>query len=439
MRLHFKELFTVLFIVICFSGFLFQLQQVSQSYFRYQTISRLKVNVKDSETYSQIYFCARYAEVLDRSNYKEYKGLRSVPPIELVDLIDEMSNLTIRHIFKLTPSINEVISRCVIRTNIFEIPEVHLNESCNRLINVSKSVNGEHICYAFQINGQQEYSMSAVAASMNYISHVYEIQLSDKLSSVMAVNFIMRTVNVVSPGAIYPLHSKIFAARLENIKTMKNSKIFLYPETTKIHRLPPPFDTHCSNGVQSQWCYEQCLVTNFQKIGRVPWSSFIDEQVDLVMLTIRDFKNKTISNFTEASFRKCFRMCRRKTDCESEFTKTTAVEAFGATHNLTRIAAMVPSEGAVDITSVQLMPFIDFVVQVGSCFGTWFGLSVFSISPLKVSWKQIFRSDKNPANPETERQSRKDMPPKCFCRYLFRRVNGERLDERKLNVMQGLT
>ena len=430
MRLLFKGLFTVLFIVICFLGFLFQFQQVCQSYFRYETISRLKVNVKDSETYSQIYFCARYAEVLNRANYREYKGLRPVPPIELVDLIDEMSNLTIRGIFKLTPSINEVISRCVIRTNIFEIPEVHLSESCNRLINVSKSVNGEHICYAFQINGQQEYSMSAVAASMNYISHVYEIELSDKLSSVMAVNFIMRTVNVVSPGAIYPLHSKIFAARLENLKTIKYSKIFLYPETTKIHRLPPPFDTHCSNGVQSQWCYEQCLVTNFKKINRVPWSSFIDEQVDLVMLTIRDFKNKSISHFTKVSFQKCFKMCRRKTDCESEFTKTTAVEAFSAMHNLTRVAAMVPSEGAVDITSVQLMPFIDFMVQVGSCFGTWFGLSVFSMNPLQVNWNGILKREQLPENSKTGRQLCKDVSPKRFSWYPFRCGNGQGLDEK---------
>ena len=439
MRFPCKELLTVLFIITCLSGFLFQLQQVSYSYFRYQTISRLEVNVKDTEAYSEIYFCARYAELLDRRNYKKY-NLQPVAPIELADVVNEMSNLTMRNILELTPSINEVISRCVIRTNDFSIPELHPSESCNFLINVSKSVNGEHICYAFVINGKQQYSMSAVAASMNYISHVYEIELSEKLSSVMAVNFIMRMVNAVSPQTKHPLHSRLFAARVLNLRTMKYSKVLLYPETTKIHRLPPPFDTHCSNDIHSHWCYEQCLVTYFKEIHRVPWSSFIDEQVDLVMLTIRDLQNSTISNFTEGSFQKCHQMCRSKTDCESEFTKTTAVEAFDAIHNLTRVAAMVPSEGAVDITSVQLMPFIDFMVQVGSCFGTWFGLSVFSISPLKVGWKQIFTRDTKPANPKTGRQlSNSSTPPKCRCDLCFRRssfhcVNGKQLAARRVNI-----
>ena len=149
MRLHFKELFTVLFIVICFSGFLFQLQQVSQSYFRYQTISRLKVNVKDSETYSQIYFCARYAEVLDRSNYKEYKGLRSVPPIELVDLIDEMSNLTIRHIFKLTPQANETIKHCKLRIKDSYTITTMSSKECYDAFDVKKFYMQEFMCYAF--------------------------------------------------------------------------------------------------------------------------------------------------------------------------------------------------------------------------------------------------------------------------------------------------
>lgn len=421
MNVRWRGLFGILFLTLCLTGFLFQLQQLSQGYFKYSTLTRLEINVGDSERYAEIYFCSRYIDIIDRSNYQKY-GHNPSAPREADQIANEISNISIKNIFKLTPSVDSVISSCVLRSEDLEIPYGYPKELCQNFINVSKSVRGEQVCYAFSVRNRKEYLMSSVASSLSYIGYVYEIELTEKLSCTRDLIFIMQTTSTMSGDKRHPYNSRIFPGKISNLDTVRKSRIFLYPETMRIHRLPPPFDTDCRDAFDSEWCYENCLMKQLKQINRVSWSAIIEEEFHFKMLSIKDMMNETISNFTKSTFTTCNKICRKKLDCETDLTKTRVVESNDAIHNLTRIAAMAPSSGAVNIRSIQQLPLMDYLVQIGSCLGTWFGLSIFSINPIKLKWSRLFGTDGS-----SLQRSFILQPTKCFCSLCTRRYFNTRL------------
>lgn len=422
-----KRLFFVLFLVLCLGGFLLQLQQISQEYFQYKTITRLDVNLGDLQNYVQMYFCPRYIDLVNRTNHQRY-NLQAARPLELSSILQEMRSLTIKDILNLTPDAKNIMSTCMVRSADFDTPYFHSNEDCNKIFNITKSVNGERICYSFQLTAKMEYSHSSVSSSLNFLGNVYEIELNEQLSETIVSVFIMRLVNTILAETKHPYHSRLFGDKISNLNTLRQSRISLYPETTRIHRLPPPFDTDCIIGQHSQWCFEECILKNFKKIDRVPWSSFIDEELEMHMLLPADLTNTTITNFVKTAFTRCDKMCRLRTDCESDFTKTRAFEAYDTIHNLTRISAMVPSGGVIDVTSIRQLTLMDYLVQMGSCLGTWFGLSIFSMSSIKLKWSQVFRKE----GPRSRRLSLSILQaPKCPCDLCFRRYVLRRLGVKK--------
>ena len=391
----------------CLGGFLFQLTLISQTYFKYQTITRLEVNIGDEDNYVQIYVCPRYSDLLDRSEYRKY-GIRPFAPLELSDILDEISNLTIKSIFRLTPHVDKVISKCLIRSGRFHFPDWYDKNSCKELIAISKSITGEHVCFSIMVKGKERYSPSAIAASLSFALYVYEVELSHQLSKTMTMILIMRVVSNPMRSTFHPYNSRIFAGRINNLKTLKHSRLLLFPETTKITRMPPPFDTDCRPNQHSFWCYDLCLSRGLKVVNRVAWSSFIDEEVDALILSARDMNNKTIESIANATFDKCDEMCRVKSDCQEDFTKTKVTEINDSNHNLTSISAMVPAGGTFSIISVELLTLIDYLVQVGSSFGIWFGLSIFSTNPLKFKRLRIFKSQKSKVRHATHGTSAAD-------------------------------
>ena len=408
--------------MVCFAGFLFQLTLISQTYFKYQTITRLEVNIGDEDSYVQIYICPRYSDLLDRSEYRKY-GIHSFAPLELSDVLDDISNLTIKSIFRLTPPVGKVISKCLVRSGTFHFPDLYDKDSCKELIAISKSITGEHVCYSIMVKGKESYSPSAIAASLSFALYVYEVELSPDLSKTMTMILIMRVVSNAIRRTLYPYNSRIFAGRINNLNTLKHSRLLLYPETTKITRMPPPYDTDCRLNQHSLWCYDLCLSRGLKIVNRVAWSSFIDEEVDTIMLSTRDMNNKTLESIANVTFAKCNEMCRTKSDCQEDFTKTRVTEIHDSNHNLTLISAMVPAGGTLSIISVELLTLIDYLVQVGSSFGIWFGLSIFSTNPLKFKWLHIFKRQKTEDRNVTHETSAADSVsrPKCSCSLCFRR------------------
>lgn len=170
---------------------------------------------------------------------------------------------------------------------------------------------------------------------------------------------------------------------------------------TNITRLPPPHDSMCRERHNRQECYEDCLLKRFISINRVPWSAFITEPLDVYMFTKKDLANRTMVMFAHDSFKRCHRSCKIHRECHTEFTQTKVNPGVAEDKdNITFIASMVPSGPKISVSTLPQVTLIDYIVQVGSCLGVWFGVSITSLNPLK--WKVFFGIKTTPTSSSSD-------------------------------------
>ena len=381
----FKRICSRLYSITCLLGFLFQVYQVSALYFRYITSSKVHYQVKDIENYQSLMFCPRSKELLNRSRHQEY-GISASVPDTYRETLTELSILTIKDILTLTPAASDVMKHCFKRDDLISAP-IRLNQSeCYSFFEVIKSVSGETICYTFMPKFKTQYFVGDASTSQIDANVVYEVNLSPAMARTVLGYFIHYSGNAHDYHDKDPLVSRMYRAKITNSNTFYQSKIAMFAEYTYITRLPPPHDTMCAPGYVREKCYETCLESKLSIIHKVPWSSYIEKEVELKMLTLNDLENRTIAPYVYSSFRDCRTMCKVRAECFTSFSKTSIqVSEDRQNGNSFALQALTPGAPYLFVFAVPCVTLIEFVVQVGSCFGVWFGLSIVSINP--VRWK----------------------------------------------------
>ena len=402
--MNFKAISSRCFSLICLLGFVLQLEQISELYFRYQTTSKSQFQIRDIENYQTIIFCPRFAEVLDRTNHKDL-GIRPFPPRNLYELEEDLRSLTIQNILELTPKESDVVSSCLRRDGNMSTLLQMTKAECQHFFKITKSVTGEKICYTFMPRNRTVYSVGDAASSQTHSNIVFEINFLPSLGKAVFGNII--TEYMYSDEERDALESRVYQARILNSGSFNKSQLVVYGEFIEVSRLSPPYDTRCTPGHNREVCYEDCLLDKFKKINKIPWSGFHKEKLKMKMITSTDLKNKSISSFTSTSFYECHMSCKRITECHTAYSKTTVqeyVEKLSA-YNLA-IIAMVPAGPNISVYSVALLTPIEFLIQIGSCVGVWFGLSIISFNPVK--WKIL---TKKASTRTTNKHGRKLLIP----------------------------
>ena len=372
------------FAFICLLGFLIQVEQVSELYFRFQTTSRTMYQIRESDYFQSIMYCPRFADLIATSPMKI--GENPVSAREslqqyLVNINITVSKLTIKNILELTPPESDAIQDCMVRTG--EISQVtHMNKKdCEKFFQVTKSVNGERICYTFIPRSMEVYYVGYVATSSSFLGVVYHIGLNPRISKSTVGMFLSSPFMKNRNGTFKdPFHSRPFVAKIYDIKTFNLSTFSVYGEAIEIHRLPPPYDTRCSTGHDQELCHENCLEEKFKAIDRLPWSGFHKNAISKKVLGESDLLNVTISSYLPDSFKKCFGLCKQKSECVTQFTRTTVAEHLTAIFS---IRSMIPSLPHMLLQAIPFLNPVEYIIQIGSCFGMWFGLSIFSFNPMK--------------------------------------------------------
>ena len=371
------------FSLICLLGFLVQVQQVSDLYFRFETSSRTIYQIREMDYYQSIMYCPRSTDLLNRKNNKRYRIL-SQAPTNLVGVHQELSKLKIKDIFELTPSESDVIDACILRRGKLFKPTELKQKDCQAFFKVMKSVTGERICYTFIPRLSANFSVGDVAASMTHISVVYQVNVRPSISQ-SSHAFIISTITDPNGNLTNILHSRIFQANTENMKTFANSRLAVSGDSIEIRRLPPPYETRCIPGRDTEVCYENCLAEKFKKINRIPWSGFHSQKLDMVMITDVDFENETISKFVDYSVTECHSRCKLETECLTQFSRTTVQESQADAFFL---SSMLPLSPHMSLNSVPSLNLVEYIKQLGSSFVMWFGLSIVLAHPVKWG-KQI--------------------------------------------------
>ena len=378
-----KRILSLLFVLLCVSGFMIQVEQVSEIYFRFRTTTKTEFQVKETEQYQMIDFCPRYLDLLDRTRYKEY-GIQKNLPRNLTMIFEELSILTVKQILDLTPSSEEIIQMCLVRKGIMSsVKSLKRPEECLDFFEVSKSVNGEKVCYRFMPRNQSSYSVGDVASSLTHMNIVWEITLQPVLGKTIFGFFINHFTYSSEGGSLDPLVSRMFGIKIDNANTFNESGFFVYGQSFEIKRLPHPYDSQCTPNHDRQACYEECLIDRFKSINRIPWSGFHRKHIDKKIYTYKDNNsNKTMARVAETAFKECHTSCKIKTECQTIFSITSVQENVSLRKRF-YIASMVPGGPRIWVYTVPLLTLIEYVVQVGSCCGIWFGLSIVSLDPVK--------------------------------------------------------
>ena len=372
-----KKIFSLAFSVLCLLGFLFQVQQVSDLYFRFQTTSRTVYQFTETDYYQSIFYCPRFMDLIDQQRLKELGKTFSEHSLE--DYFHGLSSIAMKDILELTPPASKMFRACMIRSGRMSTARIFNPQECEAYFKIIKSVNGEKVCYTFMPNVSANYSVGDVASSLTHTSIVYELYFNSSIADSFKAFFISSPID--STGDLKdPLHSVPFQALGENRRLFHKSKFSVYGDSITINRLPPPFDTNCSTGHDQEACYEECLAEDFKTINRFPWSGFHRQKLDMTMLTPLDFENVTIARFVDTSLEKCHSRCKVRTECLTRFSRTTIQEC--KSDGLT-LASMLPTVPHMSLYAVPFLNLVEYIVQIGSSFGMWFGLSIISFNPMK--------------------------------------------------------
>jgi hypothetical protein len=425
---------TLLIFSLSLGGFCYQIYDLCDSYFKYETSSLLEIDINDDLYAPDLSLCMRYVDILSMDlSYEERHtklGIRSV-----------QRNLTIEQIFGLTPKPSELLSECFHRKpGSYQINELKTNSQCRMVFNITKFYLQEYICYRFHIKGgelkQNSYSYKHIAFSLSYSGLFFGVSLNQ--SVIQESN---QCKIIVHESDTYPVDSAAYAPffyRRINDNESKYDMIKADYAITEIDLLPPPYDTGCDNytkdGEMKKFCINRCVKNKaFDSFGKAAFTVVEDQPVDLKHISGEDLENETLESEIKAIEKGCDSECFRPA-CSVEYSTTRIQKEERGVDSLFSLIVTSPGSPSVTVRSVPRQSFRDFAIYVTSTFGTWFGLSVMSFNP------EAMRSLIERKGKKKKKSQVNQMRLVCHkCRILVFRIKQEILFLRRLVMNYGLS
>ena len=381
--------FHICFKLLCFTGFLYEILEISIAYFAFKTSTKIVLQLENKIVNPSIIFCTRYTDIIDRTNYKKY-GIHRKYNYNINEMFDDMSNLTIKDIFGLTPNPSEIIVSCQYRDMNYQQlkTKLHSRSDCNSLFHVTKYQEGAFICYQFRtkIPDSSFNCMKALLSFHNY-NDLYTISLNKQLLSSNAIKLISFVPDRTNSSVSMPENSRRFyaftvryASDLPN--SSKENYLRIFGDYYSITRLEKPYDTQCTwnKNQAKEACYRRCNIRAFAKHGYFPSTEYSLTAEPLKHLEVSLIVNETILQDIKTKTTTCFKSCNRKR-C-NDWYSVTGIDSFAfLLNNTITIASGCSKRPAVIIKYLPRITFMEFVMYVSSSLGIWFGISVLSINP----------------------------------------------------------
>ena len=374
-----------LILMLSLTGFFSQVTWMSIHYFSYTTTTQVLLVLQEKIYPHSIALCVRFGDILDRERLLTETGIAFGNMSDLHEALAEETKLTVKQIFEYTPKSSEVIEGCFYRPDNMNIRTGN-RKDCEPLFNISRYFTMEFMCYRIQPLMTANLFTESVTTSHFKAFTIYELQMTERFRNVglvMPISFV----------GVFPYLSRRFA---EVALTKKHSGdrsdynwFHISPSDYRSFRLESPYDTMCVNrpAVQFHICRKECQVERLKDFNRAPISEILIERLDMQPLSYGDLSDPVMF----AKVTEIISTCRRECDftaCESPFTKTRFQARLFKNFSLA-IASMTPTEPDIHTVSQARMDFVEFFSFVCSCFGTWFGISFFSLGRVKRIMKVL--------------------------------------------------
>lgn len=394
------------------------------------------------------------------------------------------ATVTIEDILLLTPSPETVISGCSIKgPKDFEFEDFSSPKECNAYFTTWKFYLQEYICYRFkritkEYQDPTPFQYRSISYAIDRSGVMYSVKLSDAhiiLARYLKVVIHSSNLNPISSLAMTTNIKRRFdderkgSGGGDDVK--KNYYIFqLTYSQLNMTRLPPPFDTGCKNYVEegilsSMECRNECLVNKtLSQLKKVPFSVSVWNVTDIIHfmttygdvsddtdkylasslakekammsvlkhqhLTNEDVKNGSLSKLLIQIEDDCHQECKRP-DCSDIISLTRGSYDYirpeymdNPSKQPMEFEVSVPKKPFIAIEYKEKISQTEFLVYILSCFGVWFGLSVLSLNPFRLTQ---FILEKTPSLQKAIviRSNEGKGEPKDYCRSMRMSVQKE--------------
>ena len=383
MSLSFKFL-SVVIVVGCSVGLIFQLKEVSTDYFRYQTDTKVHIQPHFKTKVPILSACIKVVDVYDCNQVAKRFGAPCVRRDGSWRNWDEWSKiwprLTIADILNLTPPVDQVLSvidrPCLVRKSSNDVAEYTANE-CYKFFTITKYFHRESICYKLAPNmGNEWLHIEDYTLKDFFFGTLFKIDFNETLFSDSRV-----VTGAVHEAATIHLHDTMMSPFIEFKESNQFFIKFTY-NTIEQQLKEPPFDTDCqmyprgdSGTVRRLWLIQNETVKTLNRsIPDVMHSQPLNTGV--LTVKARDPEYQVILD-------KFSRRGRNTCTTRSTISRV-AVSPFGAFV----FGVSWPDGLMVNIKSTPKSGVIDYIVYVCSCIGFWFGFSVLSLNDV-IEWIKV--------------------------------------------------
>lgn len=367
--------------------------------------------------------------------------------------------VSVADIFSLTPSTNEAIEGCTLRTpGSFKIlnfgrhsqtqnpnsqnpenrnpenqnpgnrnPENQSSDTCLTYFKVTKFFLLEYICYRYIYigkDGSTLFTFDELANAPAGPGAIYEVAPGSNFSEYKI------TKMIAHEAYKYPYEATSFSPVLdrdvtleakegekgtvEKFNSFSGAKFILTYFVLKEERLEPPFETNCFDygSIKAPItetktdCHQMCVRDRVIRThNRVPFSSIIIQSLTQRVISYNDLRDESLLNHLFSLHRLCSEICS-KPDCieSTTFTKIRTRPKGRLAMRMT-----ISDSPSISINYKPVMRAIEYFIYILSTLGVWFGVSIYGIfNPFK---SQLRKSEEGStkSKPNAMFQKRKNV------------------------------
>ena len=373
------------FLLLCLAGLVYQSLDISQTYFKYATVTRLSFVAVQDDRMPSCSLCVRYRDLLNYHHDDERRKNTSTRAAAQSHI--KHSQLTVQEIFDKTPPVSDSIKSVVYRdAHMYQMQRADGLHNVSAVFQVIKYYTQDFMCYQFFPVSRSIVPFRMITGSLLFPNTIYRLDLGDALAS--ADLFQATFFNGEGPLST-PAFSRLYSAPIQRqydhrtgLPTATLFKFSFFRISLSL--LPVPFDTGCGD-VYRTVCLKTCYLKKFTEMSRAPHNWIITNPVDLLHVDERDLMNQTSAARIMKADDDCQSWCQMSA-CAYTISFTLPRGAAKSRRNPRsfRIVLETPYRPQARWESIAKLDLIAFLGFLCGCLATWLGVHALALDPFAV-------------------------------------------------------
>ena len=400
-KTYWRAISYVIFGSICLGGWIWQTKEVSEIYFSYQTLTKIRFEFPERLAAPAVSICIKYQEIMDLKKYSKERK---------VDVRQRgfyhRANYNVSDLFEFTPNPNETVSFCQTRrrSNSYNVRYFRDGRKCaHNLFNITKYYYLDYICYKYVntrlMKSRISYHNYAVSPQLSTV--MYGFTFSHRLKAANSIKLFAHSATKLPYRSL--LISTVVDRGIDRRTGIARQSKFAATFTIMTEdRLPPPYDTKCFNystvGHDSEIdCRQECIKNQtITQLGKIPFSTIQERPIEMKHLSHNDVRIENITRVVKKIEEFCHLKCS-KCDCQIRAILTEKNIDEGDNSEQFKhfsLWMLVPTKPFVHVAFHPVMNFIEYLTLCLSTLSTWLGISFFHFNPLwmKKKYRMIRKS-----------------------------------------------